>query len=98
MALCLLCVTFASCSDFTALDPLFSLLFPSEDESSDDGNNLFSHNLTTFINNDGKFGYVNKNGEWVIPAQFDTAGQFADNKIALVEVTNTVTSTRADNT
>lgn len=47
----------------------------------------FSEGLLSIDNDKGKFGYVNANGEWIIPAKFDRAFHFSEG-LAYVSLNN----------
>lgn len=44
----------------------------------------FASNGLARAHDKGKYGFIDKKGEWVIPPQFDTAFDFADNGLALI--------------
>ncbi len=48
-----------------------------------DTQNLFNENLLC-VKKDGKWGYVNKKGEYVIKAKYDTADNFTENGLARI--------------
>lgn len=57
-----------------------------EDEDYDpDAENLFYQGLTT-ASKDGKMGYIDKTGSWVIEPQFDNAHNFYAGNIAIVRI------------
>lgn len=57
-----------------------------DNSSSKDANNLFSNGLAAVMDSNGKWGYIDKSGSYVINAQFDAVGAFEDNGLALVRV------------
>lgn len=55
-------------------------------------NNLFIHGLVAVMNDDGKWGYINEQGEMVIEPQFDQAHGFTPNGLARVGIQDSCVS------